>query len=367
MTKRKNVLVLSVILMIFCAVAMAWVFIAYTSAGPVFADTVPDDTASVGETIEIDPDSWAAVDDLGRTVSTYDEVGDTREGKYVGIFYWTWHYQQTGTKAYNLTQIMEEYPEASNDWKHEAWDNTGAGTYYFWEEPLFGYYINTDEYVVRKHAELLADAGVDVVIFDCTNGTNMWPLGYKTVFEIFAQAREDGVDTPQVAFMLNFAGQYDTKVQLKALYRDIYEKGEYKDLWFMWEGKPFVMADPACLDLTKETDAAVAEFFSFRKNDPSYFSEDTTIDQEIWGWCSVYPQTRYGVREDGSVEQMTVSVAQNASEYGLVAMNDPRGGVFGRAYAKDDYSYTYTYKNEAITINTDTENAYYYGLNFQQQ
>lgn len=358
MTKKKTAIVLAFILIMLCIGSIIFVVVNNTTGSPVSA------------TIEINPDSWVAVDDLGRTVSTYEEIEDTKEDKkekYVGIFYWTWHYQQAGTKAYNLTQIIHQYPEASNDWEHAAWSNTASGTYYFWEEPLFGYYVNTDEYVIRKHAELFADAGIDVVIFDCTNGTNMWPLGYRTVFEIFAQAREDGVDTPQIAFMLNFAGKYDTKVQLKMIYREIYEKEKYKDLWFMWEGKPLIMADSKCLDLTDEKEAVVAEFFTFRKNDPSYFSEDTTIDQETWGWCSVFPQTKYGVREDGSVEQMTISVAQNANEYGLVAMNDPRGGVYGRAYAEDGYSYTYTYQNEEITVDKDTENAYYYGLNFQQQ
>ena len=32
--------------------------------------------------------------------------------------------------------------------------------------PELGYYISTDPFVIRKHASMLADAGVDVVIFD---------------------------------------------------------------------------------------------------------------------------------------------------------------------------------------------------------
>lgn len=67
---------------------------------------------------------------------------------------------------------------------------------------------------------------------------------------------------------------------------------------------------------------------------------------------------------------MTVGVAQNASEHGLVAMNDYRGGVYGRAYSSDidgKYSYTYTYRDSDITVDSDMENAHYYGVNFQQQ
>ena len=106
---------------------------------------------------------------------------------------------------------------------------------------MFDYYINTDEYVVRKHAEMLADAGVDVIFFDCTNGTYLWQPAYETVFEVFAQAREQGVDTPQVAFMLNFGAGADTKTQLQTLYKDLYSEGKYSDLWFLWDGKPLVL------------------------------------------------------------------------------------------------------------------------------
>ncbi len=316
----------------------------------------------------INPGSWVAVDGLGRTVANYEEVGDTDQEKVVGMFYWTWHLSQSsGKKAYNVTQIINEFPEARNDWNHKAWKNTSSGTPYFWDEPMFGYYVNSDRYVVRKHAEMLADAGVDVIFFDCTNGTFTWPEGYRVIFEVFSEAKEEGVDVPQVAFMLNFAANSNSRTELKMLYGSIYSKGKNQDLWFYWDGKPLIMAHKGCLDLTNEKDKEIYDFFTFRKNEPGYFAKDTTIEQETWGWCSIYPQTKYGVREDGSVEQMTVNVAQNASKHGLVAMNDYRGGVYGRGYAKGDYSYTYKYKNETITINKDTENAFLYGLNFQQQ
>ena len=316
----------------------------------------------------INPGSWAAVDGLGRTVAGYEEVGDKDEDKFVGMFYWTWHLSQSsGKKAYNVTEIINQYPEARNDWNHRAWLNTSSGTPYFWDEPLFGYYVNSDKYVVRKHAEMLADAGVDVIIFDCTNGTFTWPEGYNVIFKVFSEAKAEGVDVPQVAFMLNFAPNDNSRTELKMLYGQIYSKGKYQDLWFYWDDKPLIMAHKNCLDLSNNKDKEISEFFTFRQNEPTYFAKDTNISQKVWGWCSVYPQTKYGVREDGSVEQMTVNVAQNASEHGLVAMNDYRGGVFGRGYAKGDYSYTFKYKNEDVVIDKNTDNAYFYGLNFQQQ
>ncbi len=327
---------------------------------------------------KVKPDTWTAVDGLGRTVSDYSETGGKRKGKYVGMFYWTWHTNERAEASIrnniNISELLCRYPEAEirNNVNHEAWENTRYGTSYFWDEPIFGYYRNNDAYVIRKHAELLADAGVDVIIFDCTNGTNTFKSAYEMLFEVFAQARREGVNTPQVAFMLNFASlgeaqAKNTVTELKQLYANVYKKERYKDLWFLWDGKPLVMASKDVLSLSNPTEAELSDFFTFRDNEPSYFAQDTTIEQEKWGWCSVYPQTKYGVRSDGSVEQMTVSVAQNATENHIAAMNHIGGGVLGRGYAKGDYSYSYTYQNKTITINKETENAYYYGLNFQQQ
>ncbi|MBE7067075.1 MAG: hypothetical protein E7385_05935 [Ruminococcaceae bacterium] len=329
--------------------------------------TLTPAVVSAGVNDRIQPDTWTCVDGLGRTISQYKDVGDVREDKYVGMFYWTWHYNSAGYPARNITEILEKYPESSHDWNHSAWENTASGTPYFWNEPLFGYYTNTDEYVVRKHAELLADAGVDVIFFDCTNATFTWPDGYKTLLKVFEEARNDGVNTPQIAFMLNFSAHDNTRVMLKSLWREIYGKDKYKDLWFMWEGKPLIMAHSASLDTTVNLETEILNFFTFRANEPSYFVSSTSYDEKRWGWCSVYPQGKYGIREDGSVEQMTVSVAQNANEYGLTNMNDIRGGVQGRSYSKDNYSYSFKYKNEKITINSENENAILYGLNFQQQ
>ena len=36
-------------------------------------------------------------------------------------------------------------------------------------EPLFGYYLASDEWVMRKHLQMLTDAGIDFTVFDTTN------------------------------------------------------------------------------------------------------------------------------------------------------------------------------------------------------
>jgi len=51
-----------------------------------------------------------------------------------------------------------------------------------WNEPLFGCYDTDDRWVLRKHAEMLANAGMDVIIFDNTNGTFTWKESYDVLF-----------------------------------------------------------------------------------------------------------------------------------------------------------------------------------------
>ncbi len=316
---------------------------------------------------EVRPDTWVAVDGLGRTLPTYEEVGQRDDEKFVGLFYWTWHYNfAQGFEAENATEILAEYPEALHDFNHPAWKNTPDGKPYYWNEPLFGYYQGLDEYVVRKHAELIADAGVDVIIFDCTNNSETWEPAYEKLFEVFDEAIKEGVNVPQVAFLLPFSNEEHATVSLRQLYEDIYSKGRYKHLWFMWDGKPLIMARESALDKYDPYEKEIIDFFTFRENSATYFDKDNSITKNTWGWCSDYPQTKFGTSLFGGTEQMCVSVAQNAANGQLVAMNSG-GNVQGRSFTHGDYSYSFKKGDETVTVNSSTENAMLYGLNFQQQ
>ncbi|MBE7064207.1 MAG: hypothetical protein E7384_00105 [Ruminococcaceae bacterium] len=319
--------------------------------------------------VDVNPGNWDAVDGLGRELSS--DVSKRQE-KFVGMFFWTWHDNFIASKPRIASKIVEQYPEAVNDFSHFAWENTPAGTPYFWDEPIFGFYKSSDKYVLRRQAELLADADIDVIIFDCTNGTYLWESAYTVLFEVFEEAKYDGIDVPQIAFMLNFSGNSNSKYQLIQLYDNIYSQNLYSDLWFYWEGKPLIMAHPEALDvsdyaISTEKYYAIKNFFTFRRNVGSYFSDDTYDSTDYWGWCANYPQTKHGIRYNGTVEQVTVSVAQNSTDTQLVAMNSPIEGIHGRSYTKDYYSYSFKKAGEIVTVDSDTENSMFYGLNFQQQ
>ena len=311
----------------------------------------------------VDSTLWTAVDGLGRTVTPYSEAGNKKDRK-VGIFYWTWHRSSSTAKPQNLTEVLREYPEAVNNYNHKIWSSLGSFTGW-WNEPLWGYYTEMDDYVLRKHAELLADAGVDFVLFDCTNQDLTFEAEYLNLLKVWSQAREDGVKTPQIGFMMPFWDQDYTLSSLKQIFYRIYRPGLYQDLWFYWEGKPLVMGISEMLDESDPELADIKNFFTFRKGVPEYWLEDGT-DAE-WGWLHVYPQAVY-YNADGTPEQTTVGVAQNAdyTTMKLSAMNS--GHNMGRGYSMDkDFSYTYTYRGKDIVCSSSMENAHYYGINFQEQ
>lgn len=312
--------------------------------------------------LNIDSTKWGAVDGLGRTLSGNDTTGGKKD-KLVGMFYWTWHMgNRSESNPRNINDILEQHPEATNDYNHPIWNTGGAN---FWNEPLFGYYIESDDYVLRKHAELLADAGIDFVLFDCTNGDAVWTDAYMNLLKVWSKAREDGVNTPKIGFMLQFDYSGNTRSSLWQVYTKIYKEGLYKDLWFYLDGKPMIMAWDTGLDGNVANELELLTFFTFRHPVASYWAQDGTDDS--WGWLSAYPQACY-YNEDGTVEMTTVGIAQNANyeTQSLSAMNS--GKNMGRSYAgQKGYSYSYYYRGEKITVNENIKNSKLYGRNFQEQ
>lgn len=297
-----------------------------------------------------------ATDALGRKLPTHKEVGDLKTDKFVGLFYWTWHTKQSiNNPPFNVTEYLARDPKAKEDYNNPIWPKKNSP--WFWAEPLFGYYQDTDEWVLRKHAEMLADAGVDVIIFDCTNGNITWKESYTKLCKVFTEARKDGVRTPQIAFMLPFWLSPGGKEIIRELYTELYKPGLYKDLWFIWKGKPLIMAIPELVadvkgnaDSTK-FDREMRNFFTFRPGQPVYNKGPERPDH--WGWLEIYPQHGFVKNDKGGFEQVTVGVSQNWSkERGLTAMNAP--GAFGRSY---------TGKKGQITDPGAVNNGY----NFQEQ
>lgn len=317
------------------------------SGGTVPAE--PEDTPILKERDAM-PDTWVATDGLGRVLPTNAETGDPKQNKYVGMFYWTWHVEHAKNyKPINLQQICDEYPEAITNHNHSVWNNIQSYYGCFWNEPVYGYYTTTDKWVLRKQAELLADAGVDVVIFDNTNGTFTWRESYTVLLETYKKARQDGVKTPKVSFILPFGDSNSAAIQLREIYQTVYKDTGYNELWFYWNGKPLIMSLTSGLNRSDELDNEIYKFFTFRPGVPQY-NDSSHTGTDSWGWLAKYPQAVYTDRN--GLKQTTVGVAQNWSKSaGLTAMNGTN--IFGRTYTSKGY---------------DTrENAKLYGANFAEQ
>lgn len=300
---------------------------------------------------QVNSDYWAATDALGRKVCDYNNAGNKKKDKYVALFYWTWHQgDDTTYNVKNITDIVSKYPEAMKDYNHPAWGKKRSS--FYWEQPLFGYYQTTDKWVLRKHAEMLADAGVDAVFFDCTNGNITWKDSYEALMETWDKAQKDGVKVPKIVFMLPFGPSSNSLESLRQLYKDVYKPGRYKNLWFIWKGKPCIMAYPDNLT-DSQTDREIASFFTFRPGQPDYVNGPTRNDQ--WGWLEMYPQHGYVHKPDGGYEEVTVGVAQNA--------NPLSKGHCSAFNLKDAYGRNFSVRN-GFDPRID---GYLYGWNFSEQ
>lgn len=293
---------------------------------------IPEESLSHQTTVM--PDTWVFTDGLGRVSLTYEDVGAPREDKTLAMFYWTWHTKETASAgAVNTTELLKKYPDAKNDYNHQAW--VGTGRYCFWNEPIYGFYTTEDPWVLRRQAELLANAGVDVVFTDNTNGGYTWRESYLVLYPTWEDAlKNGGVDVPKISYTLPFGDHSGARSQANVIYHDIYKPGLYQDLWFYWGDKPMLMGLRNAVpdgDIGREIKA----FFTWRAGQPEYLVNSTGTKQ--WGWLSTYPQALYSPKgakgiQNGNIEQMTVGVAVNHNyvTHEITAMNGQN--VMGRSY-----------------------------------
>lgn len=303
---------------------------------------------------ETDNDLITATDELGRKLPDFETCGPVKERK-VGLFYWTWRNQCIDWEPTSLEKILNEHPAAEFDINHPVWKPAER---LHWTEPFYGFYRNDDPYVLRKHAQYFADAGVDVLFFDNTNGSLMWKDAYMALLKEFHAARLDGIKTPQFAFILNFGPLTTTLQMLRSAYQDLYKPGLYKDLWYMLDGKPLILAYPEAIPSAGVSDYDTAllneirEFFTFRPPQPLYSGGAHRKDH--WGWLEMAPQNGYVMQDNGRYEMCTVGVGQNAnSERICTYFNDKN--TFGRSY---------TFKDKHSKL---TKDSYKYGYNVQEQ
>jgi hypothetical protein len=171
-------------------------------------------------------------DNFGRTVPSASGERDSRK---VGIFYFVWLGSSMSPEIYDVSKILEEY--GKDVLFHQKDDKISPdGQPHWWAEPLFGYYNSLDKWVLRRHLELLTEAGVDFIIFDTTN-TVLYDRQVKRIMSIIKELRQEGWNAPQVAFYTH-SHSIET---IGRIYDIFYKSGEYADTWFRIDGKPMII------------------------------------------------------------------------------------------------------------------------------
>ncbi len=196
--------------------------------------------AGAAEPWDVRSDTWVATDALGRSLPAADEVGPPRPSKSVGIFYFLWHGESGDAGPFDVSKILAQDPAAIRNPRHPLW---GPRLYmpHHWGESIFGYYRGDDESVLCKHAQMLADAGVDAVFFDVTNQAT-YPRSWQALGRVFDRVRRDGNRVPQIGFLCPFG---EPRKVVRELWEQLYSRGLYPELWFRWDGRPLILADPA--------------------------------------------------------------------------------------------------------------------------
>lgn len=256
-------------------------------------------------------DTWVARDALGRAVA--ENGRGIRPDKYVGIFYFIWqgahgYDKHSGGAAgegvmpkqasdtlspYDISKLLKENPDQPKYGPLHA--------FHHWGEPYFGYYLPDDEWIIRKHAQMLSDAGVDVLILDVTNAAIYLPQVTK-IAETYTKMRAEGISTPSIAFIVNSV----PVPTVNRLYENIYAKGLFSDLWFYWKGKPLLLAPPEGQSETVKAFFNIRQSWAWSKGQ-KWFGDG----RDKWTWVDHTPQS-YGWHESADKpEQISVSIAEH--------------------------------------------------------
>ena len=321
------------------------VTISYLLNGETVSYTVPNNVNYVFG-------GYAGTDDLGRSIYTqYSQYTTTNHKQvvsdpttvgvygqngehYVGIFYFLWMGEHGDTGVWDNTHIVEKFGDkAFNTGTCNAWGSVGQMHYF--AEPLYGYYYSSDQWVMRKHMELLANANVDFLYIDVTNGYEYYNNAIK-LMQVCHEMNLQGYDAPQIVFYTHT----NSGAVVKKLYDLIYSKNQYPDTWFYIDGKPLIIAE--------ESDN-VNDFFAIRL--PQWPNEATKSNS--WPWIDFqWPQRIF--KYAGKGEAISVSMAQHS---GTVQFSDS-------AFYGDRTNRGRSYNG---TNNLLTADSYKLGINFQYQ
>lgn len=242
------------------------------------------------------PDTWEATDGLGRSLPGADQAGVPNQ-RQVLVFYYFWHQRTNAAAPYDISKIIAGKVQPFSDATFGP-----SPAFHHWGEPALGYYDINDEFVLRRHAQLLSDAGVDGIVLDVTNAAT-YDATWQKLCSVYADLRAAGNRTPLISFIANSSS--DATVQ--HLYDTLYSKNECQGLLYQYQGKPLILAARG-----DGLSQAAKDAFTFRQSWAWTDSNGWFGDgHDKWPWLDNFPQN-YGWHDNAKTpEEMAVGVAQH--------------------------------------------------------
>jgi hypothetical protein len=245
-------------------------------------------------------DGLVATDGLGRTLPDYSEVGGPNTSGYVGLFYWLWHgslrNENTDEAEYNVTLSNARDPKRTN-WQFAD---------YYWAKPELGYYRSVDKFVMQKHINLFCLLGIDFLYLDFTNVfADPDAEALTALLEVIRDFKAKGFNPPKLVPFFNAGLDGPNKDKpysyMEKYYNSFVKSGEYADCWFVYEGKPLILAP-----VKHDKNAALNNAFTWRQ----MWAAFPASVKDRWRFFDSYvdePKGPHPAYRNGQVEQMAIS------------------------------------------------------------
>ena len=291
----------------------------------------PDDggeveVLEVGNAYQNSANLLATVDNTGREITA---GAKKEEDYYVGVFYHLWHgdfgdydWAQSRGGMPNLLNAQQLIDAGKSEELFAP--DLHINEFYYWNEPLYGYYVSMDDWVLTRHIELFTTAGLDYICVDATN-----PAGPTTprlftsvvtkLLTILRNFQNQGFKTPKIMFYTNSLAN----LTVTGIYDNFYKSGENEDLWFKPNGKPLIVgvsekngngtnentSDPNILT----TDETILNYFEFKDSKWPQIQTNLEAQRNAMPWMSwdqpdIFSQS-LGTERDGYV---ALPIAQHA-------------------------------------------------------
>ncbi len=272
-----------------------------------------------------DGNKLVGIDQFNRTFETI--IGE-KGSKDVGMFYWLWAGQPISSGVYDMSEFIKTQ-SGINELFNPNSTVAPAWASYYWGKPIFGYYNINDDYVMRKHIEMLTLAGVDFLILDYTNYA-FFPVAHNRLFKLLDEYQDQGWNVPKIVFYTHAHSIY-TMVEI---YNQVYKQNMYPNLWYNYNGKPLIIGYKELMDdygeaitrgdenyYTKQLPTEIGNFFSFKY--PQWPNEQIYADGFPYvEW--VYPQPVHN-------DLINVSAASQHGDFMSTAFFD-RTKCWGRGF-----------------------------------